>query len=261
MGFLNKLFGNSNERIAEEPGNQRAQFKNVKHFETMLKKKDEDIRMFLEINEELSREGRIEPFHYWSIAVVKLDKVYIAYSIGEPVEKCYELFLEATEWYVKGWDPEAAYSDLIDMVSLAYLLQIPDDKFAGIVNYVQHADESSDEPAWQPDGILWYIINARKPGGVQPDKVIWPELYQDLLNLIRMPKAQAEAAMKDYLEKWYKLHRNDPWYETHKKELVYKGYWCWEAGAITKIMQLDDSSFKDNLYYPYDMVHWSNPTK
>lgn len=258
MGFFNKLFGGANEKVAEIPKNQRAQFKDAKHFEAMLKKKDGRIEMLNQSNENLAKEGKLEPFHYWSIAMMNLDKVYVAYSMGRPIEECYELFIEATKWYVKGWDPGAPYADLVDTVSLAYLLQVPDIQFDGIVNYVQQADAGSDQPEWKPDGILWFIINARKQNTMpQPDTVIWPMLYQDLFAITKMSKSLAEIAMKTYLNKWYGLHRQDPWYDNHKKDLVYKGYWSWEAGAITKIMQLDDSSFKDNPYYPYDLVHWN----
>lgn len=257
MGFLNKLFGGSNEKVADTPSNQRAQFKDAKHFEAMLRKKDDRIQMDLKSNETLAQQGKLEPFHYWSVAMNYLEKAFVTYSMGQPIDKTYELFIEAVDWYAKGWDPEAAYSDMLDMISLGYLLQVPDDKFNAIVHYIQQADSGSDEPDWKPDGILWFIINARKPGGPQPDNVIWPELYQELLDITRMTKPEAEVAMKKYLEKWYKLHKDDPWYDNHKKELSYTGYWSWEAGAITKILQLDDSSFKDNPYYPYDLVHWN----
>ncbi|MDD7379168.1 MAG: DUF1911 domain-containing protein [Lachnospiraceae bacterium] len=37
---------------------------------------------------------------------------------------------------------------------------------------------------------------------------------------------------------------------------AYYGYWSFEAGAIAKILNLDDSSLKDVPYYPYDLVHY-----
>ena len=63
--------------------------------------------------------------------------------------------------------------------------------------------------------------------------------------------------MKLYLDKWYRLHKDDSWYENHKKEGSYKGYWSWEAGAVTKILGLDDNGYANHPNYPYDMVHWS----
>lgn len=65
-------------------------------------------------------------------------------------------------------------------------------------------------------------------------------------------------ALKEYLqEKWYEIHRECAWYDSHKSSKnVYYGYWSFEAGAIAKILNLDDSSLKDVPYYPYDLVHY-----
>jgi hypothetical protein len=47
------------------------------------------------------------------------------------------------------------------------------------------------------------------------------------------------------------------WYDSHKSSKNdYYGYWSFEAGAIAKILNLDDSSLKDVAYYPYDLVHY-----
>ena len=40
------------------------------------------------------------------------------------------------------------------------------------------------------------------------------------------------------------------------KEKLYYGYWSFEAGAIAKILNLDDSNLKNVPYYPYDLVHY-----
>ena len=63
---------------------------------------------------------------------------------------------------------------------------------------------------------------------------------------------------KEYLEKyWYVGHKNMGWYDIHKaKEKLYYGYWSFEAGAIAKILNLDDSNLKNVPYYPYDLVHY-----
>ncbi|RAJ88080.1 uncharacterized protein DUF1910 [Chitinophaga dinghuensis] len=256
MGFLNKLFGGSNVKEEDRSPNQRAPLKNAKYFEVALKQKDERIAMDKKTRETLLLQGRAEPYHDWSLALDYLMKFSVAYSMGQPMESCYDLFITASDWYAKGWEPDSAYADMLDMVSIGYLLQIPDDKYNGIVQYVEQSDKGSDYAEWRPDGILWFIINARKATGPTPDAVIWPSLYQSLLEITRMNKEEATVAMKQYLEKWYDLHSNDPWYNNHTKDHAYTGYWCWEAGAITKIMQLDDSSFKDSPYYPYDLVHW-----
>lgn len=256
MGFLNKLFGNLADKATSARSGIRAQHKDAKFFEKMLQKKDGVIDSLSEVNSKLATEGKLEPFHYWSIAMENLDKFYITYSMGRPIDQCYQYFTEAADWYKKGWDKDAAYADMLDMVSLGYLLQVSDNHYEGIVNYIRQADAGSKEPEWKADGILWFIINARRNQTSDHNSVILPELYQQPLEITKMPKLQAEITMKKYLDNWYRLRQHSPWFDSHNKELSYKGYWSWESAAITKIMQLDDSSFKDNPYYPYDLVHW-----
>jgi hypothetical protein len=255
MGFLNKLFGGSNTKGKRAP-NQRAEFKDARFFEAMLKKKEHNIIADMETRDMLEKEGKLTAYHNWMMAFDYLDKFQVEYSMGHSIEQCYEVFIKAAEWYAGGWEEDSTYADMLEMVAIGYLLKIPDENYEGIVRTVEQSDAGSDYPEWKPDGILWFIINGRKARRPQPDAVIWPSLYQSLLDLTKMNKADAEAAMKQYLENWYELHRNDPWYDTHKKELAYTGYWCWEAGAISKIMGLDDTSYKDSPYYPYDLVHW-----
>ena len=102
------------------------------------------------------------------------------------------------------------------------------------------------------------LIHYRKPEWVIHDKIIFPKNYRKLCEIMQMEKAEAETAMKHYLDTWYQSNKGEFWYDVHKKQgNLYNGYWNWEAGAIVKIIGLDDSSFKDNQYYPYDLVHYS----
>ncbi len=67
---------------------------------------------------------------------------------------------------------------------------------------------------------------------------------------------EAEIIIKDTLDNYFNTRENlQTAYESHKTEF-YSGYWAWELGAFVKIMGLDDSSFKDHRFYPYDLVHW-----
>ena len=46
-------------------------------------------------------------------------------------------------------------------------------------------------------------------------------------------------------------------HDDHKSKWnIHTGYWSFESGALVKILGLDDSTLKDQPYYPYDMVHW-----
>jgi len=37
----------------------------------------------------------------------------------------------------------------------------------------------------------------------------------------------------------------------------YVGFWSWEVALIVKLFGIDDSSFKDRDFYPYDLVHFT----
>lgn len=250
------MFGGSTAKEDERSPGQRAALKNAKYFEKMLQLKEHNIVVDMEIRSDLMKQGKAEPYHDWSMSFDYLQKFTVAYSMGKPLEECYDIFITAADWFANGWEPDSTYADMLEMVALGYLLQIPDDKFNGIAKIVEQSDAGSDYPEWKPDGILWFIINARRGGGKNPDEVIYPTLYSYLLDITRMSKEDATVAMKKYLDTWYDLHRNDPWYDNHKKDQAYIGYWCWEAGAISKIMQLDDTTFKDSPYYPKDLVEW-----
>jgi hypothetical protein len=48
------------------------------------------------------------------------------------------------------------------------------------------------------------------------------------------------------------------WWDGHgiidRGGLAYSGYWCFEAAAVVKLLGIDDSSFRDNEYYPADLL-------
>lgn len=84
------------------------------------------------------------------------------------------------------------------------------------------------------------------------------KVYECLKQILDNDEIIACEALKEYLqEKWYEIHRECAWYDSHKSSKNdYYGYWSFEAGAIAKILNLDDSSLKDVAYYPYDLVHY-----
>ena len=69
-------------------------------------------------------------------------------------------------------------------------------------------------------------------------------------------------ALEKYLKKeWYRGHSDLSWHDDHKYGINHDGYWCFESGALVKVLGLDDSSLKGLPYYPYDMVHWNDNIK
>ena len=46
------------------------------------------------------------------------------------------------------------------------------------------------------------------------------------------------------------------WHGTHTEGTSYFGYWAFEAALVTVLWDIDDSSYRDNLVYPRDLVDW-----
>ncbi len=256
MGFLKNVLSSKQK---EEEIEIRAEYKNQSFFEASLEQEKEMIKMLINSNEELQQNNKIEPFHFWNVATKYLRNVYLKYSINQKVSVIKKDYLIGLEYYIKGWDEEeATYSDMIAMVSLAILFEVSDAEINQLIEYVDKTERNSNLKDWKPDYVLGYLLHSRNANKVVPDTVLIPNLYQKIVDLTQLDKKEAQIRMKDYLEKWYELHKNDPWYDSHKRQWGYSGYWCWEAAAVVKVMGLDDTRFKDHPHYPYDMVHWND---
>jgi hypothetical protein len=65
------------------------------------------------------------------------------------------------------------------------------------------------------------------------------------------------ALMAEYLENWYQASRSEWYYESHKRDTSFKGYWSWEAAAITFLLNIDDRSYRTAEFYPADLVDFA----
>ncbi len=81
---------------------------------------------------------------------------------------------------------------------------------------------------------------------------------ENVLERIRKKMVDNDARKTyDWLIEFILTGKKGSWYDTHKcddDELLYYGYWCFEAAAIAKRLELDDTLIRDNKYYPKDLV-------
>jgi len=183
--------------------------------------------------------------------------------MGEDIAKLRELYINSLDNYIHGANfRNPTYADDLDRISLGILLDIDNTDFNRLTDYVLRMDKQAKPSNWTPDLLLWFMLNSRlKENKKQTyaNKLAFPKLYKELFKLTQISDAQeAKKALKNYIEKWYILNKNAPWYNSHLKKNCYRGYWAWEVAAVAKIMHIDDSDLRDNPYYPYDMVHWKD---
>lgn len=83
--------------------------------------------------------------------------------------------------------------------------------------------------------------------------------YVQTLAIFTTPGEQRPGRMRDYLGKWYETSRNEPYHGTHAGSR-FLGYWSWEAAAITIALGIDDRSYRDAQYYPFDLAEFARQT-
>lgn len=60
-----------------------------------------------------------------------------------------------------------------------------------------------------------------------------------------------EVAMRKYLDGWYEARKGYAWYDSHMSDSdTYCGYWSFESAAIVQMLKIDDTSLKQNEFYP-----------
>lgn len=258
---LDFLFrGTSNE---EQKLPIRDKFRDRKYFDKQLQR-----NMRLEtITQESIAEAEINdkerPFLYWSVSHDYMLRLHIMYSLGNEIQKLQDIYIQSFHYFMRGFDIESpAYADILQRVSLGVLLDIPEELFRQLIDYVKGMDEQAKSSRWKPDALLWFLLNSHLKDDEKQicvETLSFPGLYKGLYKVSKAnDREEAKTDLTKYLEKWYNLNKNAPWYHTHLRDNGYTGYWAWEVAAVAKIMQIDDSHLKDNPYYPYEMVHWKD---
>jgi hypothetical protein len=170
------------------------------------------------------------------------------YSAGFPLEEFSADYINILETSLPYWEDDQELSKRVNLLSIGVILEVGDACFDSLVNFFC----SEKEKYFMFD----YMINYRKPDWEISDNVRFEKVFGWIKHISTMDKTNAEAYMLGHLDSnWYTTHKDYYWHDSHKSKVnTYFGYWCFEAGAIAKIMGLDDTALKENQYFPYDML-------
>lgn len=224
----------------------RDSLKNVEYFNQFIHEDLERVKKFsskLENGE--VKEERILPVKT-KVHDLKLGIMIAKYSKGDELAELEKEYFELVSGWEEVWEPEY-YNKNLKMISLGVLFGA-DIGFAKKVKMMLEKSEIND---W----LLYYLLDSLDDEQMKGEKeMLFPKSFSNLHKaVIKEGKVQI---LKEYLSNnWYNEDCGS--YEAHKsKQNIYYGYWSFEAGAIAKILNLDDSSLKDVPYYPYDLVHY-----
>lgn len=105
------------------------------------------------------------------------------------------------------------------------------------------------------DGMLERLFQPFVPGrDVPPDECSRHLPYFKTLKIFTAPKENRALMMQQYLQEWYHASRREPYYDSHKGGETFMGYWAWEAAAITVLLSIDDSGYRNATFYPADLI-------
>lgn len=252
----------------------RDSLKDKEYFETFLKTKVELVNFNVDsiLSGKMS-ERKIERAYFRNFSF-RIQSIIAQYSMGtssfEMKQPIHSIINDISELWssncskITGNDGNkldqymvSPYEQFLNLLSLAYLLEVSDSDFQILVDIIDRDNIS--------DNLYEFIIKARfadrkqnRPEEYDKEHSVILKVYDKLRRATeKSDKAEASKLVQQFLEKdFYHKHMN--LYNSHKsKANTYCGYWSFEAAAVVKIMGLDDSSFIDNQYYPKDLVHQS----
>lgn len=99
-------------------------------------------------------------------------------------------------------------------------------------------------------------------GNSNPTKntdLLYPSPYALLNSVFDAPCAERPVLIKEFLDQWYEGCSKAAWHNNHNIDDednnwdFYFGYWCLEAVLVVKLLNIDDSSFRDHPHYPADL--------
>lgn len=163
---------------------------------------------------------------------------------------CREQPAQAKREYAGGWDSRYKY------LSLAILCRLTAEETRPLVEALDFWEE--------PDaGMERMIAHLGHGEGREPtEKLLWPDAYAPLLGAMDPEASEIDRTsnLRTFLKNWLKQMRasTNPAYSNHDNtHNTYVGYWCWEAAAVSVMMNISDSAFTDHDNYPTDFANWA----
>lgn len=205
----------------------------------------EDLNRVLKLSKKIEmgeiKNSRIIPVKQ-GIFRLKLGIIIAKYSRGDNIQDLklsFELIFK--EWITNFFSPEA-YNENLKMISLGILFNIGQDLLLLVKQKLVEYQII--------DWLYCFLLNYK----MENTPFIFYHRFHTLKDVVEKTD-KINFLVKYLMEEWY--NKDCEVYESHKSvQSLYYGYWSFEAGAVAKILRLNDSKLKGVPYYPYDLVHY-----
>ena len=174
------------------------------------------------------------------------------YSRGDSIQELVQEYKKVAELWTKSCcleDVEVTYEENLWFVSMGVLLGVEE------LDVIRKKIQELNINDWL---LNFLLIDSKEQVNQIEGELLVPEKYQNVKDAMSIPD---KTLLIHYLEKeWYANCKDYGWYDSHKqrrhRENLYFGYWCFEAGAVVKLLNWDDSDIANQQYYPYELVHY-----
>jgi hypothetical protein len=203
----------------------------------------------------------------WSIASQGFELLVGRYSAGDQISEMAEDFpsvlgaVEASVLRHPTLRTEPFYLDEIDtyayamwLLSLCKLLRldylVP--RVAALFDVAKEDNRGKDE--------LFETLLSKLGVDSMPARGTYKHLkaHPHLVEAIHAEPAKRPKVMTEFLRKWYPSMKGCYWYGRHEKvPQNFFGYWAFEAGLVTYLWEIDDTSYRDLPFYPKDLVDYA----
>jgi hypothetical protein len=113
------------------------------------------------------------------------------------------------------------------------------------------------------DRLFEALIGKLGLPAVPADKMLkGRKAHEILLEATQCQPEKRSLYVSQFLKKWYPAMKGTYWQGNHElSPETFFGYWALEAGLVTYLWDIDDSSYRDLPFYPRDLVDWARQHK
>lgn len=188
----------------------------------------------------------------------------ISYSLGADPDELRGFVAPAVDWYIKHQSeyrreyPDTSWREVpIAVIDAARLLSV----VILLGTAEQRARIGEAVKLRGSDTALEFLAGMHGDSLDGVEVVLsQPRPYGRLVKVVQAEPERRPQLMAEFVKHWYNECRKAYWWGEHLrgpkygKPVSYDGYWCFEAAAVTKLLGIDDTLYRDNEYYPQDLL-------
>ncbi|WP_026652917.1 PoNe immunity protein domain-containing protein [Butyrivibrio proteoclasticus] len=182
--------------------------------------------------------------------------MHAQYSYGMNMEEFDGLYDEMMNYILDTNVEEIGYINLLYLISYGVLLQKERDSL------IKLAKKMDDEEI--NDILLDALLNLYGvKRSFQSDGYAKENPYKYMVEIIDSAydkKEDTSTLLSSYINnKWLRGHSDLGWPKNISQK-GYRGIWAYEAAAVAKLFDIDDSKLRESPHYPYDLAHFKPTT-